>query len=66
MEAGSSEEPPPPKPRRAGSFHPKSVRIRDDSLEDSARISLYRQWLEEEADASKQPLVQQALGASLQ
>ena len=34
MEAGSSEEPPPPKPRRAGSFHPKSVRIRDDSLEE--------------------------------
>ena len=34
MEAGSSEEQPPPKPRRAGSFHPKSVRIRDDSLEE--------------------------------
>ena len=31
MEAGSSGA---PKPRRAGSFHPKSVRIRDDSLEE--------------------------------
>ncbi|MBC03147.1 MAG: MBL fold hydrolase [Phycisphaerae bacterium] len=29
--------------------------VRDDSLEDSARISLYRQWLEEEADGDNIP-----------